>query len=148
MLSIQIRPKLRGTGSIYKVCHSSLIVSLVFHGPLYTRSVRYISAFLAHIASMLQFVYNMRFSLHGKHFLSALSLTNLITANLIRNKDPFRAFIDQFTKRDNPPWPYGVIGDSWGSGVSYKQDVLYDNNTGNCLRTKEAHGPQMEADTS
>lgn len=46
------------------------------------------------------------------------------------------------------PWPYGVIGDSWGSGVAYKDSVVYDHNLDICLRTKEAHGPQMEADVS
>lgn len=51
-------------------------------------------------------------------------------------------------RRDGKAWPWGVIGDSWGSGVSYKTDVLYDNNKDNCLRTKESHGPQMEADTT
>ena len=90
----------------------------------------------------------MRLSLRGKHFLGVLSLVNLITANIIPYKDPSRAFIDRLTRRDNPPWPYAVIGDSWGSGVSYNQDVLYDNNLDNCLRTKESHGPQMEADTT
>ena len=50
--------------------------------------------------------------------------------------------------RDKDLWPYGVIGDSWGSGVAYKKDVLYDENRDNCLRTKESHGPQMEADKS
>ena len=51
-------------------------------------------------------------------------------------------------KRNGPAWPYGVIGDSWGSGVAYNDDVLYDQNLDHCLRTKESHGPQMEADTS
>ena len=90
----------------------------------------------------------MRWSLLVKHFFGVLSLTNLVTANIIRDDDPFRASMDQFTRRDKPPWPYAVIGDSWGSGVAYNQGVLYDNNTDNCLRTKESHGPQMEADTT
>ena len=89
----------------------------------------------------------MRWSLGARHSLGFLGLTNLVTAN-IRDEDPFRASIDQLTRRDMPPWPYAVIGDSWGSGVAYSQDVLYDNNTDNCLRTKESHGPQMEADTT
>ena len=50
--------------------------------------------------------------------------------------------------RDGQAWPWGVIGDSWGSGVSYSDDVLYDNNLDDCLRTKESHGPQLEADDS
>ena len=52
------------------------------------------------------------------------------------------------TPRAVSPWTYRIIGDSWGSRVSYNQQVLYDGNIGNCLRTKESHGPQMEADTS
>ena len=90
----------------------------------------------------------MRWYLLVKHSLGVLSFTNLVTTNVIRDDDPFRASIDQFTRRDKPSWPYAVIGDSWGSGVAYNQDVLYDNNSDNCLRTKESHGPQMEADTT
>lgn len=54
----------------------------------------------------------------------------------------------QLDRRDGQAWPYGVVGDSWGSGVAYNNDTLYDNNKDNCLRTKESHGPQMEADTT
>ena len=77
-----------------------------------------------------------------KHVFCVLTFVSLITASIIS------APISRFTRRDASPWPYAVIGDSWGSGVSYNNDVLYDKNLDNCLRTKESHGPQMEADTS
>ena len=93
-------------------------------------------------------VYNMTWSLLLKRFLSISSLINHVTANMIRDDNPYSASIDQSSRRDNPPWPYAVIGDSWGSGVAYNQDALYDNNLDDCLRTKESHGPQMEADTT
>ena len=107
----------------------------------------YISAFLGHRTSVEQYLFSMRWCLGARHSLGFLGLINLVTAN-IRDEDPFRASIDQLARRDMPPWPYDLIGDSWGSGVAYSQDVLYDNNTDNCLRTKESHGPQMEADTT
>ncbi|KAL8747806.1 MAG: hypothetical protein Q9190_000350 [Brigantiaea leucoxantha] len=81
----------------------------------------------------------MRFIL--KQFISTLSLFGISSAGLV----PKSAHL---TPRGGDNWPYGVIGDSWGSGVSYNNDVLYDGNLDNCLRTKESHGPQMEADTS
>lgn len=90
----------------------------------------------------------MEWSLRLKQLIGVSSLINLITASIITDVNPVRAYIGQFTKRDASPWPYGVIGDSWGSGVSYNKDVLYDDNRDNCLRTKESHGPQLEADTS
>ncbi len=71
-----------------------------------------------------------------------LSLTSLGAASFL--PDTYY----QLNRRDGKAWPYGVIGDSWGSGVSYKDDVLYDGNKDDCLRTKESHGPQMEADTA
>ena len=83
-----------------------------------------------------------------KHFIGVLGLTNLITAGIIPDAKAFKVRTEHLTTRDASPWPYGVIGDSWGSGVSYNDDVLYDNNLDNCLRTKESYGPQMEADTS
>ena len=83
-----------------------------------------------------------------KHLLGVLGLTDLITAAIIPDARAFKASTEQLTTRDASTWPYGVIGDSWGSGVSYNNDVLYDNNLDNCLRTKESHGPQMEADSS
>ena len=52
-------------------------------------------------------------------------------------------------RRSLAVWSHGrLMGDSWGSGVSYNTDVLYDDNRDDCLRTKESHGPQMEADQS
>ena len=83
-----------------------------------------------------------------KHFIVVLGLTNLITAGMIPDPKALKVSTEHLITRDTSPWPYGVIGDSWGSGVSYNDDVLYDNNLDNCLRTKESHGPQMEADTS
>lgn len=83
-----------------------------------------------------------------KHFIGILGLTNLITAGIIPDAKAFKASTEHLITRDVSPWPYGVIGDSWGSGVSYTDSVLYDNNLDNCLRTKESHGPQMEADAS
>ena len=83
-----------------------------------------------------------------KLFLGVLGLTNLVTAGIIPDVRALKASTEHLITRDASPWPYGVIGDSWGSGVSYNNDVLYDGNLDNCLRTKESHGPQMEADTS
>ena len=77
-----------------------------------------------------------------KGILGFLSLTSLCAATFL--PDTYY----QLDRRDGQAWPYGVIGDSWGSGVSYNKDVLYDDNKDSCLRTKESHGPQMEADTT
>ena len=77
-----------------------------------------------------------------KGILGLLSLTSLGAAIFL--PDPYH----QLDRRDGQAWPYGVIGDSWRSGVSYNNDTLYDNNKDSCLRTKESHGPQMEADTT
>lgn len=84
----------------------------------------------------------MQYSTSAKHLISAWGLTSLAIASIIPDVHHIK------TKRDNPAWPYGVIGDSWASGVSYSEDVLYDTNLDNCLRTKESAGPQMEADTT
>ena len=73
------------------------------------------------------------------------SLIGLGAASLLPNNFRFESTIQRLSKRADA-WPYGVIGDSWGSGVSYSTDVLYDGNRDSCLRTKESHGPQMEAD--
>lgn len=81
-----------------------------------------------------------------KHTLLTLSLTNIGLAGLIPDHDQYKPSSHSLTKRAGEAWPYGVIGDSWGSGVSYNTDVLYDGNRDDCLRTKESHGPQMEAD--
>lgn len=43
---------------------------------------------------------------------------------------------------------WGVIGDSYASGVAYLQSNAYDNNAENCLRLTEAYGPQLEGDTT
>ena len=75
-----------------------------------------------------------------KGILGFLSLTGLCAATFL--PDTYY----QLDRRDGQVWPYGVIGDSWGSGVSYNKDVLYDDNKDSCLRTKESHGPRMEAD--
>lgn len=90
----------------------------------------------------------MEWSLRLKHLIGVSSLINLVTASIIPDASSFRASMDRITRRDGSPWPYAVIGDSWGSGVSYNEDVLYDENLDNCLRTKESHGPQIEADSS
>jgi hypothetical protein len=79
------------------------------------------------------------------HFVGASSLVTLVAASIIPDLHLVGAST-RLVKRD--VWPYAVIGDSWGSGVSYKKDVLYDDNLDHCLRTKESHSPQMEADTS
>ena len=81
-----------------------------------------------------------------KHTVLALSLTSLGLASADPNHFRFKASTHPLYARQAAAWPYGVIGDSWGSGVSYSTDVLYDNNLDECLRTKESHGPQMEAD--
>ena len=78
-----------------------------------------------------------------KHLIGALSLAKLLSASAIPAADRFET--STILERDDP-WPYAVLGDSWGSGVAYSEDVLYDNNKDKCLRTKESHGPQMEAD--
>lgn len=75
-----------------------------------------------------------------------LGLVSLGVTSLLPNDFRFESSLQRLSKRDGQAWPYGVIGDSWGSGVSYSTDVLYDDNRDNCLRTKESHGPQMEAD--
>ncbi|KAL8711275.1 MAG: hypothetical protein Q9225_007137 [Loekoesia sp. 1 TL-2023] len=75
-----------------------------------------------------------------KGVIGILILTSLSAASLLPD-----AYY-RLNRRDGQAWPYGVIGDSWGSGVSYNNDVLYDDNKDDCLRTKESHGPQMEAD--
>lgn len=77
-----------------------------------------------------------------KGILSFLSLTGFGAATFL--PDTYY----QLDQRDGQAWPYGIIGDSWGSVVSYNNDVLYDENKDNCLRTKESHGPQMEADST
>ena len=82
----------------------------------------------------------------SRHLLAALSLASLTTAGIIPEVNPFNAIAVGLTKRDDP-WPWGVIGDSWASGVAYNKDVLYDDNKDKCLRTKESHGPQLEADS-
>ena len=82
------------------------------------------------------------------HLATVSSLLTLLAASAIPDtsfSDPLGSRIEQ---RDNPPWPYGVCGDSWGSGVSYKDEVLYDGNRDKCLRTIESHGPQLEADST
>lgn len=81
-----------------------------------------------------------------KHTIVTLSLTSLGLAGLVPSHSRFEASTHPLYTRDGGAWPYGVIGDSWGSGVSYSTDVLYDDNKDECLRTKESHGPQMEAD--
>ena len=85
--------------------------------------------------------------------LSKASLLNLVlsgisSASSLLNTSRFQDASMRLTLRDATPWPYGVIGDSWGSGIAYNEEVLYDGNLDNCLRTKESHGPQMESDTS
>ncbi|KAL6722230.1 hypothetical protein ACLMJK_001337 [Lecanora helva] len=81
----------------------------------------------------------------SKSVATFLGLIGLSTASLLPNDFRFESSFQTLSKRADA-WPYGVIGDSWGSGVSYNDDVLYDGNRDNCLRTKESHGPQMEAD--
>ena len=79
-----------------------------------------------------------------RHFVKALGLIRLTSAAVLSGFDYSKSSLG---RRDNV-WPWAVIGDSWGSGVSYNTDVLYDGNKDNCLRTKESHGPQLEANTS
>ncbi|KAL8676221.1 MAG: hypothetical protein Q9186_007243 [Xanthomendoza sp. 1 TL-2023] len=78
--------------------------------------------------------------------ISASSLATLAAASILPNPNVFNPLKNRLAKRD--VWTYGVVGDSWGSGVSYNDDVLLDGNLDNCLRTKESHGPQLDADTS
>ena len=76
-------------------------------------------------------------------YFAGLSLIAPLTAaSVIAGANTLRSLKSNFAfaKRDKPPWPYGVIGDSWGSGVAYNDDVLYDDNRDKCLRTKESHG--------
>ena len=79
---------------------------------------------------------------HPSRILGFLSLTSLCASSVLPDTN------HQLDRRDGQAWPYGVVGDSWGSGVSYNNDVLYDDNKDNCLRTKESHGPQMEGDNT
>lgn len=78
-----------------------------------------------------------------------LLLTRLAATSVIPDGKVLRTPSgNRFVSRTNSAWPYGVIGDSWGSGVSYNKTVLFDDNLDSCLRTWESHGPQMDADTS
>lgn len=86
----------------------------------------------------------LRSTLILKHFIKVVGLISLTSAAVLPDSDQSTSFLG---RRDNV-WPWAVIGDSWGSGVSYNNDVLYDGNKDSCLRTKESHGPQMEASTS
>ena len=49
-------------------------------------------------------------------------------------------------KRGTFQW--GVVGDSWASGVAYLDSNAYDNNTSGCMRTTESYGAQLVKDTS
>ena len=123
------------------------MLSVLFPIPIHHISHIHLPVF-GRRASMSRSFNKMKFIPRSKHFLGVLGLTKLLTAAIVPDARVFRPSIEHLTTRDTSPWPYGVIGDSWGSGVSYNNDVLYDNNLDNCLRTKESHGPQMEADTS
>lgn len=79
---------------------------------------------------------------------SSRYLTGLLSLSALGAPSGISHKLQSLNQRDGDAWPYGVIGDSWGSGVSYNEDVLFDGNRDNCLRTKESHGPQMEGDTS
>ena len=85
-----------------------------------------------------------RSTLTLNNFVKAFGLIRLTSAAVLPGSDQPTLSLG---RRDNV-WPWAVIGDSWGSGVSYNDDVLYDGNKDSCLRTKESHGPQMEASTS
>ncbi|KAK4693501.1 hypothetical protein P7C71_g3919, partial [Lecanoromycetidae sp. Uapishka_2] len=81
------------------------------------------------------------------HLIAILGVVNSIKASTI----PSDHGPPEVAKRQaviTNTWPYGVIGDSWASGVSYNTHVLYDNNSDFCLRTTESHGPQLAANTS
>ena len=79
-------------------------------------------------------------------FLAASSLVALASTSILPDLHSFKASNTRLAKKG--AWTYGVIGDSWASGVSYNKETLYDDNKDHCLRTKESHGPQMEADAS
>jgi hypothetical protein len=71
----------------------------------------------------------MRFSVYGKGV--ALAAANLL----------------QMAAADNFEW--GVIGDSWTSGVAYSVATVYKlTDLEYCYRTNETWGAQMEADTT
>lgn len=97
---------------------------------------------------MLQILSKMKWPLLIKPLVGVLGLTQLVAASVIPDVDPSAASINQLNRRDNLPWPYAVIGDSWGSGVAYNDDSLYDGNLDECVRTKESHGPQLEGDNT
>ena len=61
---------------------------------------------------------------------------------------PIQEYVNHLSKRDGGTFQWGAIGDSYASGVAYKDSVLYDNNQGNCLRTTEAYANQLKEDTS
>ncbi|KAF2225242.1 SGNH hydrolase-type esterase domain-containing protein [Elsinoe ampelina] len=44
--------------------------------------------------------------------------------------------------------PWATIGDSWASSVAYSDDVAFDGNRDNCLRSKESYTYQLEQDAS
>ena len=43
---------------------------------------------------------------------------------------------------------FGVLGDSWASGVSFNKRTEWDGNAGNCFRSTDSYGVQMAADDS
>ena len=81
-----------------------------------------------------------------KHLISAFSLLNLIGASILPLNKPTGPPSNLLKRKT--PWPYGVIGDSWGSGVAYNDGTQYDKNLDHCLRSTESHGPQLEDDTT
>lgn len=52
-----------------------------------------------------------------KHIFLNLSLITLGLAGLVPGPSRFKASTHSLYTRDGEAWPYGVVGDSWGSGA-------------------------------
>lgn len=77
----------------------------------------------------------MKSCLSFTHLINVVLLARLAQVSVIPNDESVKAGLSPYAKKDNPSWPWGVIGDSWESGVSYNNSVLFGNNLDNCLRT-------------
>ncbi|KAL9107551.1 MAG: hypothetical protein Q9227_007551 [Pyrenula ochraceoflavens] len=74
----------------------------------------------------------------------------ILTINYVGNRGDQCQSDDGICENARPPskFEWGVIGDSWTSGVAYSTDTQYDGNAGGCSRTNEAWPAQMAQDTS
>ncbi|KAL8866684.1 MAG: hypothetical protein Q9174_006152, partial [Haloplaca sp. 1 TL-2023] len=80
--------------------------------------------------------------------LSVLLCVSWAAAGLIPDTSIRDSLKNSLNTRAGPLWSYAVIGDSWAAGIAYNPESTYDNNRDQCLRSSEAHGPQLEEDDS